>query len=540
MKRIKTIQLLLVLLTATVLMLPMAAGAATSDRTLPASVDIGTALTVSITTNYAGSASINETIPSGFSYVGSTLPDNQVEIVGNTITFTLLIDTSFDYTVIPSNTAGNYVFSGSIIDMSTPPTYTEIGGDDSIDVVDPVDDSVDISATRTLPGASVEPNEEFTVSITADYDGAAASIDETLPAGFSYVSSTLPDGQVDIDGNTITFTLLADTSFDYNVSASDIAADNYVFSGTIEDMAEPPNSAVLGGDDLIDVVEPVDDPVDISATRTLPGASVEPNEEFTVSITADYDGAAASIDETLPAGFSYVSSTLPDGQVDIDGNTITFTLLADTSFDYNVSASDIAADNYVFSGTIEDMAEPPNSAVLGGDDSIDVVMPIVVNNLPLEAGWNFISVPHELEDPSVESILAGVAYNAVSFYDAGMGLWVAVSTFEPLKGYWINVTATEQVILEDSLLPKQSVEKSTPPSVQLFEGWNAVGSNYQSVESAEKVLMSVDESYLKIADKFAVVGLNGEYEDDADGTKHFMMNPYEGYWVLVTQNDDLT
>jgi hypothetical protein len=174
-------------------------------------------------------------------------------------------------------------------------------------------------------------------------------------------------------------------------------------------------------------------------------------------------------------------------------------LFDESSFDYTVIASSTAG-TYAFSGVIASSGDP-----VGGDTSIVVEEPIVVNNLSLEAGWNFISVPHELEDPSVESVLAGVAYNASSFYDAGTGLWVAVSTFEPLKGYWINVTATEQVILEDSLLPKQSVEKSTPPSVQLFEGWNAVGSNYQSVESAEKVLMSVDESYLKIADKFAVV-----------------------------------
>jgi hypothetical protein len=113
-----------------------------------------------------------------------------------------------------------------------------------------------------------------------------------------------------------------------------------------------------------------------------------------------------------------------------------------------------------------------------------------------------------------------------------------VSTFEPFKGYWINVSATDQVILEDSLAAKQTVDRSLPASVQLYEGWNSIGSNYESVESAEKVLTLVDESYFKIVDKFGVIGLNGDEGDG--GTENFMMNPYEGYWVLVTQNDELT
>jgi hypothetical protein len=74
MKRIKIMSLLVVLFIATVLLLPMAAGAATSDRTLPtSSVNPGAQFTVSMTVADGASGKIVETLPAGFSYVDSTM-----------------------------------------------------------------------------------------------------------------------------------------------------------------------------------------------------------------------------------------------------------------------------------------------------------------------------------------------------------------------------------------------------------------------------------------------------------------------------------
>jgi predicted permease len=105
MKRIKTIQLLLIVLfTVTVLMVPMAAGASI-ERTLPAtSVETNAVFTVSMI-NSGGFGMFNETIPDGFTFVDSTLEGvDQDTQIGNVITFTLFDESSFDYTVIASST----------------------------------------------------------------------------------------------------------------------------------------------------------------------------------------------------------------------------------------------------------------------------------------------------------------------------------------------------------------------------------------------------------------------------------------------------
>ena len=114
----RTILLLVVLFVATVLMLPTIAGAATSTRTLPASVASGADFTVSISAaDYGAIGSVVETIPAGFTYVGSTLDDAlQVTVNGNTVSFNLLGESSFDYTVTASDTDGTYTFSGIIKD----------------------------------------------------------------------------------------------------------------------------------------------------------------------------------------------------------------------------------------------------------------------------------------------------------------------------------------------------------------------------------------------------------------------------------------
>ena len=57
---------------------------------------------------------------------------------------------------------------------------------------------------------------------------------ETLPAGFTYVSSSLPNDQVSASGQTVTFTIISGTSFTYTVTAP-ATANTYTFSGTFRD-----------------------------------------------------------------------------------------------------------------------------------------------------------------------------------------------------------------------------------------------------------------------------------------------------------------
>ena len=79
------------------------------------------------------------------------------------------------------------------------------------------------------------PGERVTVTITVANYGQAGSVVETLPSEFTWVSSMHPSGQVDRDGQEVTFTLFGETSLTYTVSRPPAPRGNDSFSGTLWD-----------------------------------------------------------------------------------------------------------------------------------------------------------------------------------------------------------------------------------------------------------------------------------------------------------------
>ena len=94
-----------------------------------------------------------------------------------------------------------------------------------------------VIATRSFSPTSVMPGGDVTVTVAvADY-GFAGALTETLPEGFVYqpMSSNLDDAQVDVNDQTVKFTLLGVLpSVTYVVTASSTEG-SYSFSGTLID-----------------------------------------------------------------------------------------------------------------------------------------------------------------------------------------------------------------------------------------------------------------------------------------------------------------
>ena len=108
------------------------------------------------------------------------------------------------------------------------------------------------SATRSFDSATVAPGGELTVTINASGYGQAGGITESLPPGFTYVSTTIENEDVTVQvtgqvatGQTARFTLSGENSFTYTVSASDMAG-THSFSGTLRD--DDRNDHDVGGD----------------------------------------------------------------------------------------------------------------------------------------------------------------------------------------------------------------------------------------------------------------------------------------------------
>ncbi len=163
--------------------------------------------------------------------------------------------------------------------------------------------SPDATATRTLPTpATVAPSTNFVVDIAAsgfDTDGDGfwmGQVIETLPPGFTYVTSSYP--LVEVAGNLVTFNFMgagADTAtFDYTVTASAIEGD-YTFTGLVLD--EDKTEVVIGGDTAIKVEVPTANqaPAAPSAPSPADGATgVSTSPTLSVLVT-DPDGDAMDV-----------------------------------------------------------------------------------------------------------------------------------------------------------------------------------------------------------------------------------------------------
>ena len=141
-------------------------------------------------------------------------------------------------------TAGSYEFEGSLRDFDK--NDTQVVGDDTV--------AVGPYAMRSFSRASVTPGSRLVVTIDVANYGQAGGVTETLPAGFTYVSSTLDAEQVDdTRGQEIRFTLQGDTSFTYTVTASRTAT-SHSFSGTLRDFDRMDHA--VGGDSSVRVRTP--------------------------------------------------------------------------------------------------------------------------------------------------------------------------------------------------------------------------------------------------------------------------------------------
>ena len=112
-------------------------------------------------------------------------------------------------------------------------------------------------AIRSFSPPSVAPAGEVVVMITASGYGRFGAVTETLPPGFSYVSSSLEDSGVTDVGREVRFSLFGQTAFTYTATAPGTAG-TYSFSGVLRnsDREDVPvggalTIAVAAGDPLI-------------------------------------------------------------------------------------------------------------------------------------------------------------------------------------------------------------------------------------------------------------------------------------------------
>jgi hypothetical protein len=245
------------------------------------------------------------------------------------------------------------------------------------------------TATRTLPEGPVPAGECFTVVIEVSGYGDKGRVDETLPEGFCYMTSSLNPVwvTVEVKTNTVTFPFgIGITSFTYTVQAPDTEGAYPTISGILKD--EDKDEYVVSGDTEIVVEEAEDGDAEPTATRTLPEETIAVGECFTIEIEATGYGIMGHVVETLLEGFVYENSTLSPERVEVEDNTVEFTLRSEPSFTYTVTAPDTEG-TYTVSGILRG----ENEYDIDGDTEIEVGEKSVEVSLPANiTAWNPIEV----------------------------------------------------------------------------------------------------------------------------------------------------
>ena len=88
------------------------------------------------------------------------------------------------------------------------------------------------SASRAFQRTWAAPGSELRVTITASNYGAFGQVVETLPEGFTFVSASLPDTQIEQEAQVVRFNLFGNSRFNY-VVAVPTGEGRYTFNGVI-------------------------------------------------------------------------------------------------------------------------------------------------------------------------------------------------------------------------------------------------------------------------------------------------------------------
>ena len=128
----------------------------------------GGQLVVTITaTNYGGFGQVEETLPAGFSYAGTSLGDSSVTVDGRTVSFVLLGDRSFTYTVEVPGAEGRYTFTGVFSDSDR--ESQAVGGASQVRVgPQPTATPIPTPTPTTEPTATPSPTPAPTATPTTE------------------------------------------------------------------------------------------------------------------------------------------------------------------------------------------------------------------------------------------------------------------------------------------------------------------------------------------------------------------------------------
>ena len=207
------------------------------------------------------------------------------------------------------------------------------------------------NAERSFSANTVEPGDPLVVTIAlSDYSGFPSVI-ETLPTGFTYVSSDALLASPLAGGNQVR--LAGSANFTYTVTAPD-AEGTYDFSGTFTFGSNPSTTVGVGGATTVTVA---------AATTNGGNGGGTDSKLRQVTLSSQEPGAAVRIEIEADAG-----DKVPPGE-DINIKLASFDL-----------PETMAESHVLFSGAAGSYTGNPSEARISGGDTIILTVPSTLPN----------------------------------------------------------------------------------------------------------------------------------------------------------------
>jgi PKD repeat protein len=266
--------------------------------------------------------------------------------------------------------------------------------------------------------------------------------------------------------------------------------------------------------------------------------------ESNTAIRADFSGSPSSGAAPLTVEFTDISSGAPTTWLWSFGD-------GSTATERNPMHTYLGPGSYSVTLTVSN-SEGSSSTTKTGYITVTGVSPTVTptpvppsgNTINLYNGWNFVSTPKILAagHDTAGTVFAGVntAGHSIYLYNAGTGLWQSLnnsSPVVPLDGIWIYSSGTKSVTLTYKNDPL-----GTPPTKQLYEGWNAIGFSDTSAAAAKDALHSVIDEWTSAigfnaaSQSYETSIINGGSGSHSDSNP---MYPTKGYWLFMSADGTL-
>ncbi len=367
-----------------------------------ASPSVNQNVTFTITVANAGPSnatgvSVRDELPAGLTFVSSTPSVGTfaggvwtIGALNTGVSATLQITARVDSIGAKINVAE--LISSNQLDPDSTPNNGSATEDDraSVTITPQV---IDLSLTKTVNQARPNLGENITFTLTVANAGPSAAsgvvINDVLPAGLTFVSSTPTQGTYDQGngnwavgniavGSTASLAIVATvTNAGSKTNTAEVTAANQTDSDST-----PANGSATEDDRASVSITPAI--ADLALTKTVSNASpsVGQNVTFTVRVsnTGPDPASGVVVKDLLPTGMTFVSSTATTGTYDsatglwtvgslANAGTATLQIVATpNSVDTKTNTAEVTATNQ------SDPDSTPNNNIVGEDDQASVVI----------------------------------------------------------------------------------------------------------------------------------------------------------------------